>query len=105
MSDHLIEALLSEQAEQPATPEYVVGSSTYGSVRFLAVNRVATNEEPGGMEVARALTGRRYMVTFPHETTRWVVATLGAYLTDEEWDEVCEEREYEIDRRDRERPA
>lgn len=99
--DALIAALRAEQqGDQPAQPQYIVGSSTDGSKRFLSVDRVATNDEPG-FECARTpLSGeRRYMVVMPQNLVPWVVAMLGAYLTDDEWDEAAREREDEIDQR------
>jgi hypothetical protein len=99
MSDRLIEALRDEQSGgQPDKPEYIVGSSTDSAMRFLAVDRVATNEQPGGLECGKQpLSGtRRFMVTFPHSLTPWVVAQLGAYLTDDEWDDASQQRDDEI---------
>lgn len=99
MSDQLIEAFKAQQSDQPDSPEYTVGSSLDGGLRFVGVNRVSTNDQPGGVECGQALTERRYMVTFPDHLTRWVVASLGAYLTDEEWEQAGEDRLNEIEER------
>lgn len=96
--DPLIAALRAEQqGDQPDKPEYVVGSSIDDRLRFLSVNRVADNDQPG-FECARTpLSGeRRYMVVMPHDLVPWVIGTLGAYLTDDEWDEAARNREDEI---------
>lgn len=96
--DALIEALRDEQAgEQPDKPEYTVGASTDRRLKFVAVNRVATNDQPG-FECARLPLsgGRSYMVVLPHDLVTWAVASLGAYLTDDEWDEAARQRDDEI---------
>jgi hypothetical protein len=96
--DALIAALRDEQdSGQPDKPEYVVGASTDGAFRFLSVNRVATNDQPGFECATVPISGeRRFMVVMPHNLVPWAIGALGAYLTDDEWDEAARERDDEI---------
>lgn len=96
MTDQLIEALKAEWDDQPDDPEFTVGQAVNGSTRFLGVDRVATPDGHGGMECGRTLTGRRFMIAFPDDLTRWVVASLGAYLSDDEWEQAADDRLDEI---------
>lgn len=96
MADRLLEALLAERDDQPDKPEYQIGKAVNKPLTYIGVDRVSTNDQPGFETAKGALgKGRRYMVVFPDDLTVWAVAQLGAYLTDDEWDQAAEQREDE----------
>lgn len=96
-TDTLVEALKAKWSEQPDKPEYEVGTDVpHKKSVYVAVDRVATPDEPYGLSTGQGMCRRRYLISFPRDTVIWLVAMLGAYLTDDEWRDAEAQRDDEI---------
>lgn len=96
-TDAVVEALKAKWPEQHDKPEYEVGADTEtGQTIYLGVDRVGQPEKPHGLEIAQTLFGTKYLISFPRSLVVWLVAQLGAYLTDDEWRDAEAQRDDEM---------
>lgn len=90
----LIEALEAQWGDQPDKPTYEVGTAVEKPEHvYVGVNRVATPDHPFGFSTGSGLVARKYAISLPQDRVTWLVGALGAYLTDEQWDEAAAQRE------------
>lgn len=91
----LLDALKAQHADQPDKPEYATGAARGGGSLYVSVDRVGTEDEPHGLDLGRkALSGGTvYIIPFPRHMASFLLGSLGAALTDDEWDDVVTTRE------------